>query len=623
MNTRLIKTLSQVQELLHYAPDIEPGWESKDECYQWVEVTLRYFKYRALSRPDKGLIKRYLAVATGYSRSQITRLIHACQSKGTLKRKQRTINGFKSKYTKADTRLLAETDRLHNDLNGVAIKKLCERAFLRGDERYERLAGISRSQITRLIHACQSKGTLKRKQRTINGFKSKYTKADTRLLAETDRLHNDLNGVAIKKLCERAFLRGDERYERLAGISVSHLYNLRQSNTYRNIRTHKDCTRPVKRAIGTRRRPAPEGQPGFIRIDTVHQGDKDKVKGLYHINAVDEMTQFQIVCTVERISEAFLIPVLEEILAAFPFKLQGFHSDNGSEYINYSVAKLLDNLHIKFTKSRSRKTNDNALAECKNGAVIRKILGYAHIPQKYATEAGTRRRPAPEGQPGFIRIDTVHQGDKDKVKGLYHINAVDEMTQFQIVCTVERISEAFLIPVLEEILAAFPFKLQGFHSDNGSEYINYSVAKLLDNLHIKFTKSRSRKTNDNALAECKNGAVIRKILGYAHIPQKYATEVNEFNRKYLTPYLNYHRPCFFAETVVDKKGKERKKYLYENMMTPYEKFKSLPKSAKYLKKGITLEALQAKADSMSDNEAAERLQSARESLFKTIFERKA
>ena len=94
----------------------------------------------------------------------------------------------------------------------------------------------------------------------------------------------------------------------------------------------------------------------------------------------------------------------------------------------------------------------------------------------------------------------------------------------------------------------------------------------------KFTKSRSRKTNDNALAECKNGAVIRKILGYAHIPQKYATEVNEFNRKYLTPYLNFHRPCFFAETVVDKKGKERKKYRYENMMTPYEKFKSLPNS---------------------------------------------
>ena len=290
MNTKLIKTLQQVQELLHHAPSFEPGWESKDECYQWVEATLRHFKYRALSRPEKGLIKRYLTVGTGYSRAQITRLIHAYQSKGTLKRKQRTINGFKTKYTKADARLLAEIDRLHNDLNGVAIKKLRERAYSRGDG----------------------------------------------------------------------------RYERLANISVSHLY-------IKTVRVR------VKRAIGTRRRPDPQGQPGFIRIDTVHQGDKDKVKGLYHINAVDEVTQYQVVCTVERISETFLIPVLEEMLTSFPFKLQGFHSDNGSEYINYNVAKLLDNLRVKFTKSRSRKTNDNALVECKNGAVIRKILGYAQF----------------------------------------------------------------------------------------------------------------------------------------------------------------------------------------------------------------------------------------------------
>ena len=122
MNTKLIKTLQQVQELLQHAPSIEPGWESKDECYQWVEATLRHFKYRALSRPEKGLIKRYLTVATGYSRVQITRLIHAYQSKGTLKRKQRTINGFKTKYTKADARLLAETDRLHNDLMESLLK---------------------------------------------------------------------------------------------------------------------------------------------------------------------------------------------------------------------------------------------------------------------------------------------------------------------------------------------------------------------------------------------------------------------------------------------------------------------------------------------------------------------
>ena len=189
--------------------------------------------------------------------------------------------------------------------------------------------------------------------------------------------------------------------------------------------------------------------------------------------------------------------------------------------------------------------------------------------------------------------------------------------------SVEQINETFLIPVLEEILASFPFKLKGFHSDNGSEYINYRVADLLDSLHIKFTKSRSRKTNDNALVESKNGAIVRKMLGYAHIPQHHAAEVNEFNKQYLTPYINFHRPCFFPEVITDAKGKERKKYHYENMMTPYEKLKSLPDWEQYLKEGTPPHALESKAESMSDNEAAEQLQSARELLFKTIFERKA
>ncbi|WP_153301387.1 DDE-type integrase/transposase/recombinase, partial [Endozoicomonas arenosclerae] len=236
---------------------------------------------------------------------------------------------------------------------------------------------------------------------------------------------------------------------------------------------------------------------------------------------------------------------------------------------------------------------------------------------------GVRRRPDPQGRPGFIRVDTVHQGDKDGVKGLYHINAVDEVTQFEVVCSVERISETFMISVLEEILATFPFKLLAFHSDNGSEYINHKVAKLLNKLHIALTKSRSRHSNDNALVESKNGSVIRKILGYAHIPQQFAVLVNRFDREYLNPYLNYHRPCFFPDVYVDKKGKERKRYRYEDMMTPYEKFVSLQDAQQYLKSGVTLKSLEAKAHVMTDNEAARRLQNARENLLTVIYERPA
>ena len=173
--------------------------------------------------------------------------------------------------------------------------------------------------------------------------------------------------------------------------------------------------------------------------------------------------------------------------------------------------------------------------------------------QKTTVPIGERRKPRPEGQPGYIRIDTVHQGDQDKQKGVYHINAVDEVTQFEVICSVEKISEAYLIPVLEELLDTFPFVIINFHSDNGSEYINGMVANLLNKLHIEMTKSRSRHSNDNALAESKNGSVVRKYMGYAHIAQKWAPWINEFYRKYLTPYLNFHRPCFFAKIKTNSK----------------------------------------------------------------------
>lgn len=234
---------------------------------------------------------------------------------------------------------------------------------------------------------------------------------------------------------------------------------------------------------------------------------------------------------------------------------------------------------------------------------------------------GERRKPQPEGKPGYIRIDTVHQGDQDKQKGVYHINAVDEVTQFEVICSVEKISEHYLIPVLEQLLEAFPFTLINFHSDNGSEYINQRVARLLEKLRIEFTKSRSRRSNDNALVESKNGAVVRKHFGYSHIPQRWAPLINDFNRVHLTPYLNYHRPCFFPETKIDKKGKQRKIYRYEDMMTPYDKLKSLPNAKDHLKPGISFEILDIVAFKISDNQAADKLQKARLKLFKTIYGR--
>jgi len=254
----------------------------------------------------------------------------------------------------------------------------------------QRTSGYSRAQTTRLIkrwHVNRLAVTplVKCYQAPAAPFKRKYTKSDIGLLVEMDKANENACGPATVHLFKRAFNDyGDPRYERLANLSTSHLYNLRKTAGYQTQRTHFTKTDPVKNSIGVRKAPQPDGRAGFVRIDSVHQGDEDGVKGVYHITCVDCITQWQVESCVEGISEAFLLPVLALVIEQFPFVIEGFHSDNGSEYINHKVAKLLEKLRIEQTKSRSRQCNDNALAESKNASVVRKHMGYAHIPKKYA-----------------------------------------------------------------------------------------------------------------------------------------------------------------------------------------------------------------------------------------------
>lgn len=410
MNDTLLHSIEQIETFLTAAGAVEFHFESTPACYAWIQATLVRLRYAGLSKPGKGVLRRYVQAVTGYSRAQAARLIGQYRKGGQMRGRKGERHRFERRYTAQDVRLLAKTDELHGTLSGPATKKIFEREY-------------------------------------------------------------------------RVF--GHLDFARLASISVGHLYNLRK-------------------------------QTGYLR------------------------------------------------------------------------------LRQSFTKTRAR-----------------------------TVKIGERRKPAPEGRPGYLRIDSVHQGDQDGVKGVYHINVVDAVTQFQAVAAVEKISEAYLIPALKELLAAFPFVILGFHSDNGSEYVNRAVAELLNKLLIEFTKSRSRQTNDNALVEGKNAATIRKHFGYAHIPQHHAARINAFNREHLVPYLNFHRPCFFPETITDVKGKQRKRYRYQHMMTPYDKLKSLSKANCYLKPGVTFEQLDAIATAISDNDAAALLQQAKQKLFQHIHERRA
>lgn len=249
----------------------------------------------------------------------------------------------------------------------------------------EKMTGLSRAQTTRLISQYMGGDEVKPKPYRRYRFPRQYTRADMELLAAMDILHETLSGPATQKLLQRAYHEfGDGRYQRLARVSVAHLYRLRKSRRYREQHMQYQPTRPTALSIGERRRPEPNGRPGYLRVDTVHQGDRDGVKGVYHINAVDEVTQWEVVGATAQISERYLVPVLEAMLAQFPFQIRGFHSDNGSEFINHAVAKLLNKLLVEQTKSRPRHSNDNGLVEAKNGAVVRKHMRYEHIAAPHA-----------------------------------------------------------------------------------------------------------------------------------------------------------------------------------------------------------------------------------------------
>lgn len=302
-------TLEQIRALVAANSVVRYAGQRRQETYQWVERALVRHQYASLRKPDKGVLRLYLAQMTGLSRAQVMRLITAYRQTGHVIAAPYRRARFSSVYTAADVDLLAYVDRAHGNLSGPATRRILEREY------------------------------------------SEY---------------------------------GQAAYQRLAGISVAHLYRLRGTPAYRKRNTTYQPTRPTPIPIGERRKPQSQGKPGYLRVDTVHQGDQDGRKGLFHINAVDEVTQWEIVAATPHISEFWLIPVLEAILQQFPFVIRGFHSDNGSEFVNYNVDGLLSKLLVEQTRSRAYHCGDNGLVESKNGAIVRKHIGHSHIGAQHA-----------------------------------------------------------------------------------------------------------------------------------------------------------------------------------------------------------------------------------------------
>ena len=343
---------------------------------------------------------------------------------------------------------------------------------------------------------------------------------------------------------------------------------------------------------------------GYSRAQTNRLISHYKKHGYVKINKINNRHKFRTKYTKEEIR---LLAKTDDVL----------NYPNG-----YTLKTTLMREYTQFGKEEYKNLSNISVSYIyylRNNNKTYKLLAHYEKTKSVVSNIGERLKPNPNGKPGYLRIDSVHQGDKDGVKGLYHINIVDDFVQFEFVMAVERISYRYLKPVLLKLLELFPYVIIEFHSDNGSEYINKQVARLLNELNIRLTKSRPRKSNDNALVESKNGSVIRKWMGYMHIPPKYVDDLNKFYTVF-NEYLNYHRPCAFPSTKkINSKGKVKKVYKLEDYMTPYDKLKSIKNAEKYLKPGITFEMLDKIANRYSDTEMAELVQKARDELFSKII----
>ena len=408
LRTERIRTLDQIRAFLDGSEPTDFRFAGRASAYDFVRRTLVRFEFHGLKRDEKGLVKRFIEKVTGYSRSQITRLV----------------------------------------------------------KQHRRTGGIRDH----------------RKKPPARPFPRRYTPYDAALLAEVDEAFGQLSGPATKVVLWRMYhVYGDRRFKRLAGISNGHIYNLRRSRAYRTGRLTLRETRSTPVGFGVRRKPRPDGRPGFLRVDTVHLGDLGGRKGAYVINVVDEVTQFQ------------------------------------------------------------------------------------------------------------------------------HLGAVPRITQH------------FMVPVLKDLISAFPFTVKAFHADNGSEYINCEVADLLNRLHIPtFTKSRPRRSNDNALVESKNGSIVRRWLGHIHVSHDLVPQLDAFLRDSLCPLLNFHRPCLFPTEVTSASGRVRKTYRQDDVATPYQHFRSLAGAEGFLRPGVTFKALDQLASTTTDLDAAKAVQRARDALFRAI-----
>ncbi len=147
-----------------------------------------------------------------------------------------------------------------------------------------------------------------------------------------------------------------------------------------------------------------------------------------------------------------------------------------------------------------------------------------HIPVRSFAEWEDRR-------PGFVEIDLVaHGGESVHGEFVYTLGLVDVATGWFEASAVPTRSQRGVFAALQALRARLPFALLGIDSDNDNAFINDQLLRYCQAERLTFTRSREYRKNDQAHIEERNGAVIRRLIGYDRYEGEAATAA--FNRLY-------------------------------------------------------------------------------------------
>jgi len=147
--------------------------------------------------------------------------------------------------------------------------------------------------------------------------------------------------------------------------------------------------------------------------------------------------------------------------------------------------------------------------------------------------------------PGYLEIDfVVHAGGLMIGSFIHTLVGTDISSGWTEFIPLLAREQSLVVEGLDVVFQQAPFPILGIDSDNDSAFINDTLVVFCRKHHIEFTRSRAYHKNDQAWVEQKNGAVIRRMVGYDRFSGVVACQALSHLYRAARLYVNYFQPSF-------------------------------------------------------------------------------